>query len=62
MWFQYAIVFAVVACSAVFVARSLLRRVAGKSGACSGCGGCAQTTKKACLQPVVFHPTQRTHS
>lgn len=59
MWMQSLVVFAVVACCAVFVVRSLLHRVAGTSDGCSGCGGCSQKSEKACTQPVVFHPAKR---
>jgi hypothetical protein len=59
MWFQSLVVFAVVACCAVFVVGSLLRRLAGTSDGCSGCGGCSQKSEKACAQPVVFHPSKR---
>jgi len=60
MWFQSLVVFAVVACCAVVVARGLLRRVKGTSDGCSGCGGCSPKGPKACAQPVVFNP--RKHS
>ena len=59
MWLQSLVVFAVVACCAVVVARSLLLRVAGKSDGCSGCGGCSQKGPQVCAQPVVFHPSKR---
>jgi hypothetical protein len=59
MWFQSLVVFGVVACCAVVVARSLLLRVTGTSDGCSGCGGCSQKSEKACVQPVVFHPSKR---
>lgn len=61
MWLQTLVVFAVVACSAVFVARNVLRKIAGKSDGCSGCSGCAQNSPKACAQPVVFYPTKRSN-
>ena len=48
-----------VACCAVVVARSLLRRVTGTSDGCGGCGGCSQKGPKGCAQPVVFHPSKR---
>jgi hypothetical protein len=55
MGFQSMVVFVVVACCAVFVARGLMRRVAGTSEGCSGCGGCSQKSPKTCAQPVVVH-------
>jgi hypothetical protein len=44
MWIQSVVVFVVVACCAVVVARTLWRKVANTSaGGCGGCGGCDKT-------------------
>lgn len=51
MWLQSLVVFVVVACCVVFVARSLWRKVAGRSDGCGGCGGCNKPAQKGCAFP-----------